>query len=66
MGRETSLRITLLCLFFISELLFLQFLNMKLPNNGEYLVYIGKREWEMGAYKRKKLDFNKYFFTFQF
>lgn len=42
MGRETSLRITLLSLFFISELLYIQFLDMKIPNNGENSVYIGK------------------------
>lgn len=42
MGRETSLRIFLLCLFFISDLLYLQFLDTKIPNNGEHLVYIGK------------------------
>lgn len=42
MGRETSLRIILLCLFFISELLYLQFLDAKIPNNGENAVYIGK------------------------
>lgn len=42
MGREISLRITLLCLFFISELLYIQFLDTKIPNNGEHSVYIGK------------------------
>jgi len=42
MGRETSLRIILLCLFFVSELFYLQFIDTKIPNNGEHLVYIGK------------------------
>lgn len=42
MGRETSFRIFLLCLFFISEILFIQFLDAKIPNNGEHEVYIGK------------------------
>jgi len=41
-SREISLRIFLLCLFFISELLYIQFLDTKIPNNGENVVYIGK------------------------
>lgn len=40
--REIVLRIILLCLFFISELLYVQFLDAKIPNNGEEPVYIGK------------------------
>lgn len=42
MGHRTSLRITLLCLFFVSELFYLQFLDMKIPNNGEHAVFIGE------------------------
>lgn len=42
MGREISLRIFLLCLFFISEILFIQFLDTKIPNNGENQVNISK------------------------
>lgn len=42
MGRESTTRIILLCLIFISELLYIQFLDTKLPNNGNQTVYIGK------------------------
>lgn len=41
MGREISFRIILLSLFFISEVLFIQFLDTKIPNNGKFQVYIG-------------------------
>ncbi|XP_026819731.1 neuronal acetylcholine receptor subunit beta-2-like [Rhopalosiphum maidis] len=40
MGRETKLRFILLSLIFISELLYIQFLDTKLPNNGKKAVYI--------------------------
>ncbi|KAL5244524.1 hypothetical protein ACI65C_011934 [Semiaphis heraclei] len=40
MGRESTTRIILLCLIFISELLYIQFLDTKLPNNGNQTVYI--------------------------
>ncbi|VVC32869.1 Hypothetical protein CINCED_3A023710 [Cinara cedri] len=40
MGREYTLRIVLLCLFFISELLYIEFLDTKIPNNGENSVFI--------------------------
>jgi len=42
MGREFKLRFILLSLIFISELLYIQFLDTKLPNNGRQTVYIGK------------------------
>jgi len=42
MGREFTLRFILLSLIFISELLYIQFLDTKLPNNGRQTVYIGK------------------------
>lgn len=45
MGRECTLRIVLLCLFFISELLYIQLLDTKIPNNGELFVYIGKYKY---------------------
>ncbi|XP_025208517.1 neuronal acetylcholine receptor subunit beta-2-like [Melanaphis sacchari] len=40
MGRESTLRLILLSIIFISELLYIQFLDMKLPNNGKETVYI--------------------------
>lgn len=40
MGREFTLRFILLSLIFISELLYIQFLDTKLPNNGRQTVYI--------------------------
>uniref|UniRef100_A0A2S2NSS6 Neuronal acetylcholine receptor subunit beta-2 n=1 Tax=Schizaphis graminum TaxID=13262 RepID=A0A2S2NSS6_SCHGA len=40
MGREIKLRFILLSLIFISELLYIQFLDMKLPNNGKKPVYM--------------------------
>lgn len=42
LGHRTSLRIILLSSFFISEILYIQFLDMIIPNNGEHPVYIGE------------------------
>lgn len=61
MGHETSLRIILLCLFFISELLFLQYLDLKIPNNGEEGVLISKRVY---LNKRTKLIHNYHLIFF--
>lgn len=42
MDNVTSQRITLLSLFFIFELLYILFLDIKISNNGDYLVYLSK------------------------